>query len=220
MLYGVKERLTATPDYVAAGQMNDYSLTETDMRVALSLIREHRASRILEFGVNEGSTASFLLKWMPEITDYVGVDLVPKLFPQRGIVPNCAGWRVGDDPRFRVVLTDETVADFQRKTTELVGGESYFDCIIMDANHEDWATKRDTEACDLFLKRGGLWLWHDYGVVSRQHSNGKPFSLIHYLDDLIAKGRMIMTPDDHPRDPWKCCSLAWEIKGTDLQDTP
>jgi predicted O-methyltransferase YrrM len=188
--------------------MNDFSLTEADLRVALALCNEHQPKRVLEFGVNEGNTAAFLLKHCPFIEEYVGVDLVPELFPNRGIVPKKAGWRVGDDPRYRSVLTDETVGDFHNK----MAGQGEFDLLVMDANHEDWATKRDTEACWRYLRPGGLCLWHDYGVESRQHSNGKPFSLIHYIDALIASGRQIMTPDDLPRDPWRCVSIAYEVK--------
>ncbi len=188
--------------------MNDYSLTEKDMRVALALFNKHKPVSVLDFGVNEGSTAAFLLNNCPFIDRYIGVDLEPQLFKDRGIVPKAAGWRVGANRKFFVVLTDETIADFQGKIAPFAP----FDCITMDANHEDWATKRDTEACWPLLSDGGLMLWHDYNVESRQHSNGKPFSLIKYLDALIASGREIMTPDDQPRAPWKCCSLAWEVK--------
>jgi predicted O-methyltransferase YrrM len=200
--------LSATTSDVPDGEMNSFSLTPADMRVALALFREHKPKRILEFGVNEGSTAAYLLQHCPFIELYVGVDLIPERFPMRGIVPKKAGWRVGDDPRYESVLTDETVADFLRKIADY----GTFDAIVMDANHEDWATQRDTEACATVMRPGGLWLWHDYGVESRQHSNGKPFSLINYLNALEASGRKIMFPNDMPRDPWACCSLAWEIK--------
>jgi predicted O-methyltransferase YrrM len=207
-IYDVVPLLAKNPSHIAAGRMNDYSLTEKDLLVVLALFQEYKPRRILEFGVNEGSTASFLLENCPFIELYVGVDLIPERFPMRGIVPKKAGWRVGDDPRYESVLTDETVEDFKRKIADYRA----FDAIIMDANHEDWATLRDTEACEPFLRSGGLLLWHDYGVESRQHSNGKPFSLIHYLNALEASGRKIMFPNDQPRNPWECVSIAWEVK--------
>ncbi|MFH1739541.1 MAG: class I SAM-dependent methyltransferase [bacterium] len=189
--------------------MGDFSLTPKDMLVALSLFRVHQPSRVLEFGVCQGHTAAFLLRHCPFISEYVGVDLEPELFPARGIVPRVAGALAIDDPRYSSVLTDETVDDFRLAIQTSKPG--LFDCVIMDANHEDWATKRDTEACLPLLTTGGLILWHDYNVESRQHSNGLPFSLKGYLDEL-AKDRCIHMPADVNRDPWTCCSLAWSVK--------
>ena len=193
-------------------EMGDYSFTPKDMLVALALFKVHQPSRVLEFGVCQGHTAAFLLSRCPFVEQYVGVDLRPELFRNRGIVPRVAGKLAIHDARFSTLLTDESVEDFERQLRGEGIGHHWFDCIIIDANHEDWATKRDTEACDSLLTPGGMWLWHDYDVESRQHSNGRPFTLKRYLDDLISGGRRIRTPVDTDRDPWTCCSLAWEVK--------
>lgn len=205
--YSVDELLAETPLNIAAGRMNDYSLTEKDMRVALALFHQYEPKTVLDFGVNDGSTAAFLLEHCPWIKHWVGVDLRPELFPTRGIVPKQAGRLAAHDGRYSSLLTDETVDDFQRRLTEL-GWR--FDCIIMDANHEDWATKRDTDACEPFAAKPCLWLWHDYNVDSRQAPAGRPFGVLGYIDDLNAGERNIHTPDEKDRDPWRCCSLAWE----------
>jgi predicted O-methyltransferase YrrM len=216
--YSVSVRLADTPDDIAAGRMNPYSLTEKDMRVLLSLCNERRPTRVLDFGINEGSTAAFILDHCPWIEEWVGVDLIPEKFPERGIVPKKAGWKAAHHPQLRIVLTDETVPDFTRKMEKHIAGSQccgvdvkVYDLVIADANHEEWPTQRDTEACYHFLKPGGLVVWHDALVESRQHSNGKPFPLINYLHKLIARGVDVYLPDDQPRDPWKCCSLAWHI---------
>jgi len=208
--YDVNQILHLTQN-VPQPVMGDFSLTPRDMLVALALFRIHQPRRVLEFGVCQGHTATFLLQHCPFIEKYVGVDLIPELFPERGIVPRIAGDLATTDSRFEVVLTNETVGDFARNVEARYGHE-HFDAAIMDANHEDWATKRDTEAVAPFLNIGGLWLWHDYDVESRQHSDGKPFGLIHYLNDRMASGHMIHTPEDIDRDPWTCCSIAWEIQ--------
>jgi predicted O-methyltransferase YrrM len=217
--YSVSELLSETPDDIAAGRMNPYSLTEKDMRVLLALVNKHRPKRVLDFGINEGSTAAFILDHCPWIEEWVGIDLIPEKFPQRGIVPKQAGWKAAHHPQLRIVLTDETVADFKRKMEKHIArgrccgvDVKVFSAILMDANHEEKETQRDTEACEPFAAPNCLWAWHDFGVVSRQHSNGKPFPLIHYINRLIASGRKIMVPDEQDRDPWKCCSLAWEIR--------
>jgi len=212
--YSVKTLLSLVPEGTFVSQkMGDYSLTEKDMRVALALCREFRPHNVLEFGVCQGHTAKFLLDNCPGIMYYVGIDLLPDKFPKRGIVPKQAGALVSGRPAYNRILTDETVGDFTCKLGRWLRStyQEEFDCIIMDANHEDWATKRDTDACAPYMKPGGLWLWHDYNVESRQHPNGKVFGVKRYLDGLIAEGRRIMTPDEEDRDPWKCCSLAWEI---------
>jgi len=216
--YSVKEILSQTDERIAAGAMGDYSLTEKDMRVALALFRQFRPETVLDFGVNEGHTADFLLKHCPWIKLWVGVDLLPEKFPERGIVPKVAGRLATGDPRFCSLLTDETIGDFQVKVAKLIAGQpgrpaaaGFFDCVIIDANHEDWATKRDTEGTAPYLRKGGLWLWHDYNVESRQNPNARVFGVKGYLDGLIAAGRQIKTPDEADRDPWTCCSLAWEM---------
>lgn len=208
LTYDVAEILSLTENVETPG-MGDFSMTPKDMQVALALFKIHQPRKVLEFGVCQGHTAAFLLKHCPFIEVYVGVDLKPELFPERGIVPEVAGRLAAADSRYVSLLTDETVEDFQAQLRAL--GEEPFDCAIMDANHEDWATKRDTEAVDWFLEVGGLWLWHDYDVESRQHSNGEVFSLKGYLDALMLTGRCIHTPRDVDRDPWTCCSLAWEV---------
>lgn len=220
-IYSVQDLLSETSETLAAGRMNDYSLTEKDMRVALALFRRFKPTRVLDFGTNEGSTAAFLLEQCPDIELWVGVDLLPELFPARGIVPKVAGARARHDPRFHAVLTDETVEDFQQKlvaflraynkpNTSILG----FDCIIMDANHDDRATERDTDACSLFMHPGGLWLWHDYNVDSRQDPVGKPFGVKQYLDRR-EKDRAVMLPDEEDRNSWTCCSIAWEQAPSD-----
>jgi predicted O-methyltransferase YrrM len=217
--YSVSDLLSETSDDIAAGRMNPYSLTEKDMRVLLALVNMHRPKRVLDFGINEGSTAAFILDHCPWIEEWVGIDLIPEKFPERGIVPKQAGWKAAKHPQLKIVLTDETVGDFKQKMEKHIAGDrccgvdvKVFDLAILDANHEEWPTQRDTEACECFLKPGGLKVWHDVNVVSRQHSNGKPFPLIHYINRLIANGRNIMVPDEQDRDPWKCCSLAWEVR--------
>lgn len=207
--YSVAEMLATVPPNCAAGAMGDYSLTEKDMAVALALFREHHPATVLDFGVNAGNTAAFLLAQCPWIDLWVGVDLRPELFPQRGIVPQEAGHLAHRDVRFGLVLTDETVADFQAQVAA-VGVK--FSAIIIDANHTEAGTRRDTEAAERFAASPCLWLWHDYNVDSRQAPMGRPFGVKPYLDGLIAQGRDIHVPDEEDRNPWACCSLAWEIR--------
>lgn len=207
--YSVAELLAETPENIAAGAMGDYSLTERDMRVALALFNRHKPRNVLDFGCNWGNTAALVLANCPFVELWLGVDLRPELFPKRGIVPQEAGHLARHDPRFRLILTDETVDDLQR---QLCGLGLTFDAILMDANHEEAPTRRDTEACEPFAASPCLWLWHDYNVDSRQQPTGRPFPVKAYLDRLIAAGRPIMVPDEADRHPWRCVSLAWEVR--------
>ncbi len=210
------EDLAAPPDVIDATgrgadpERNPYGLTDKDLAVCLGLFTRFGPEAVLEFGVNLGHTAAFLLEHCPWIRLYVGVDLIPERFPSRGIVPSHAGALAAGDPRFHAVLTDETIAYLVRVLQ--AAGWNWFDCILLDADHEYPGTKRDTEGTDLFLRQGGLRLWHDYNVQSRQQPTGRPFSEKRYLDELIAAGRAIHVPDETDRDPWRCCSIAWELK--------
>lgn len=214
MHYDPNVYLDRVPKELVAGAMNDFSLTEDDMRVAIALFREHGVRHVLEFGVNDGNTAVAVLRLMPEVVSYVGVDLVKALFPERGIVPPTPGFRASGDRRFVPVAVDGTPECFRAAMSGTLSslGLEAFDAVIMDADHEEKPTQRDTELCWPFLRPGGLVLWHDYGVHSRQHDNGRDFPLKHYLDRLIVSGRQIHTPNQVSRDPWTCVSLAWEVK--------
>jgi hypothetical protein len=208
--YPVRALLDAVPAEVAASaQMGDYSLTERDMRVAAALFATYWPMHVLEVGVCQGHTAAFLLDNFGSIREYVGVDRRPDLFPHCGIVPKYAGQRARRDDRFSCILTDESVEDLQRQLKAL---GHRFDCIIMDANHTEAGTRRDTEAVWPWSAYECLWIWHDYNVESRQNPTGKVFGVKPYIDGLIAQGRKIMTPDEVDRDPWKCVSLAWEVR--------
>jgi len=215
-IYHTAELATPRNVSVAAGRgadriRNPYGLTDKDLAVCLSLFDRRAPEAVLEFGVNRGHTAALLLEYCPWIRLYVGVDLIPERFPNRGIVPSRAGDLAAGDPRFHAVVTDETIAYLLRALQ--AAGWNWFDAILLDADHEYAGTRRDTEGTDLFLRQGGLRIWHDYNVESRQDPGRGPFTLKRYLDELAAAGRAIHFPDEADRDPWRCCSIAWEIKG-------
>lgn len=203
MKYDVDELLRTVPSDVAAGKMGEYSLTDNDLRVALALFRRYRPVRVLEVGVCEGHTAKFLLDNCPWISTYIGVDLMPELFPSRGIVPKQAGALAISDKRFHTILTDETAYMLAREVASY-GWE--YDCVIIDANHTERGTRRDTEAVSWALRPGGLMLWHDYGVCARQYPGSTIFGVKCYLDGINEGGGYVNVPD-RP----ELSSLAWEI---------
>lgn len=205
--YDVAALSAAIPPAAVAGRMGKFSLTELDMRVALALFRLYRPRTVLEFGVNQGETARFLLDFCPWIERYVGVDLRRECFPHRwGIVPEVAGAAARSDPRFIPVLTDGTTIDFQARAVQY----GPYDGILMDADHDQLPTERDSLACGPFAAHPCLWLWHDYNVVSRANPFGPIWGVKAALDGFAARGRCIWTPDQADRDPWTCCSVAWE----------
>src|SRR5574343_15454 len=130
-LYDVAALVARNPE--AAGGFganpadNLYGLTAQDLLVVLALFQEHRPKRVLEFGVNHGDTAAFLLGQCPWIELYCGVDLDPKQFGDRGIVPKQAGDKATGDARFVAVLTNETVPGFH---DAMIPYREPFDAII------------------------------------------------------------------------------------------
>lgn len=132
-----------------------------DLQALLALLRGASARRVLEIGVQEGSTAAFLLANMPELEGYQGVDVLPGYrfarTNQASEVPRVPGGRVAGDPRFGLVLRargsfDLTAADLEP-----------CDAVFIDGDHGLEAVRHDTALARSVLRPGGVIVWHDAG---------------------------------------------------------
>jgi len=132
-------------------------VTQTERRCLISLAYRMCARRFVEIGVSEGCTARAILKALPEIETYYGLDVGPG-YPvpesQRPEVPAVAGSMV-NDYRFTVFLDDGGWLD---KT--LPGPH---DMVFIDGDHSCGAVLAHTKRAMARKRNVVTIVWHDVG---------------------------------------------------------
>lgn len=161
--------------------------------ILLTQLDSIRPKRMIEFGINEGFTASSILKWIDSIEFYVGVD-VPfthrmPLVGQQGEVPKEPGHLVKTDPRFELILRH---SDSIEDADTLIASKAPFDVAFIDGDHSYAAVMQDQELACRIIPPGGWIFYHDYtnGTVEVTralddlHRNGR--GLVHIQDTMLA----------------------------------
>ncbi len=153
-------------------------MNPTEPTVLASLVASVAPKAVLEIGINEGYTAADLLRVVPGIERYVGVDVLPGYEPgkalQRREIPAVPGRLAADDPRLEVVLRP-------RGTFDLTAAElGQFDAVFIDGDHGRAAVANDTALALAVLRPGGIALWHDY--------NDRPVDVRAVLDEFAVQG--------------------------------
>lgn len=139
------------------------------------------AKRVLEIGINYGRTAAMLLKNVPTIEKYIGIDVPPStplsLAVQKNEVPMIAGQFVEGDPRVRTIIRDGGSFSV---TPEEVGE---VDFAFIDGDHSEDGVVQDTVLAMSVVRDGGIIAWHDYHhlgtvdvaqVLEGLHGAGRP----------------------------------------------
>lgn len=137
--------------------MRNPYLGEHETSVLIALIASVSPQTLLEFGTNLGITANAILKAVPSIQLYIGVDVpfahTPRLACQRSEVPILAG-RYAEDPRYRLLI---------RESTTLTAAElEPVDAVFIDGDHSAVGVAHDSELARELLRPGGIIVWHDY----------------------------------------------------------
>lgn len=150
-----------------------------DRIIFLSLMHHYNTGSCTEFGVNDGLTASMLLKHCSFIERYVGID-VPygfstKIKVQLSEVPMHAGEKALNDNRFELHVLSNGTEDIDANEWE-----NLFDYVFIDADHSYSGVMRDTEIAMRIVKRGGIILWHDYKPIM----DGGPCETMEAIDVL------------------------------------
>jgi predicted O-methyltransferase YrrM len=168
-------------------------LNEGELEVLIALFRSVSPRVVIEFGCNVGRTAKALLREIPTIERYVGVDVargyVPSKAVQRNEVPERPGHLVADDPLFRLIVSARGSLDL--KPTDL----PECDAVFIDGDHGREAVMHDSALARALTREGGIIVWHDY------HDLGT-VDVREVLDEDFAAGRDIR----HVADTW----LAFE----------
>ncbi len=142
-------------------QNRDYMLP-WEQPILLTILDRIKPRRMVEFGVQEGRTASAILEWIRSIDYYLGIDVpfdhVMPIAGQQPEVPREAGCRVKGDPRFELIL--RTNGSFE---DSIIAEKGPFDVAFIDGDHSRAGVLRDYELSKRILRPNGWIFWHDYG---------------------------------------------------------
>lgn len=130
-----------------------------ELDVLIHLVRSVDARTVVEFGCNNGRTAAAILRNVPTVERYVGVD-VPRGYNfackvQAREAPRVAGELALDDGRFEMKLR-------QRGTLDLtVADLPNCDVVFIDGDHSEQVVRHDYALARGIVRSGGLIVFHD-----------------------------------------------------------
>ena len=165
-----------------------------EIDVLVTLVRSVNPKTVIETGVNEGLTAETLLREVPTIERYIGIDLpyghIPTCYPQRLETPRQAGRAVLNDPRFELILRLRGSRDLTPDDLPLC------DAMFIDGDHSKSGVQQDAMLARNLVKPGGIVVYHDY------HKLDKVPGVREVLNELFSDGHLIF----HVEGTW----LAYE----------
>jgi len=135
-------------------------LNERETALVVTLVNEVRAKTVIEFGVQMGRTAAAMLRDVPTLTRYVGIDVpeghMPTLVGQRSQVPQVPGFCASDDPRFELIVRDHGSLDLGPHDLPPC------DAAFIDGDHSEGAVLHDSGLAVRLVRKGGIIIWHDF----------------------------------------------------------
>jgi predicted O-methyltransferase YrrM len=156
-------------------------LNPGEQEVLLALIGSVDARVVVEVGVNAGKTAQAVLRGIPTVERYIGIDCTPdyvfELPWQQVERPADPGCLVRHDPRFELILR----GNGEHHLYHQLHFDHPIDVVFIDGDHGREAVWYDTQAATLVVREGGLIIWHDYhngpvqvsAVLDRLHADGR-----------------------------------------------
>jgi predicted O-methyltransferase YrrM len=136
-------------------------MNPNELETLVTLLRSVDDLRcMIEFGVNEGRTAKAILREIPGIQSYVGVDVaagyIPSKVVQRNEVPAQPGHLAASDKRFSLIVRPRGSLDLTAEDLPAA------DAVFIDGDHGREAVMYDTALALAIVRPGGIVLWHDY----------------------------------------------------------
>lgn len=137
------------------------------------------ARRVAEFGCNNGRTAAAVLRNLPGIEQYVGVDVPAGYNFACGVqareVPAKPGELALSDTRFELLLRPRGTFDLSPEDFPKC------DAVFIDGDHSEAAVRNDYALARSIVRSGGIIVFHD--------DNGLDVvDVSRVLDDLHASG--------------------------------
>lgn len=137
----------------------DRFMNPGELETLVTLVGGVAPRTVIEIGVNSGRTAKAILRNVPSIERYVGIDVPPSYAfakrVQRNEVPPKPGELALDDPRFRLMLV-------RRGTFDLTPNDlPQADVVFIDGDHGAEAVRNDHALAKALVRPGGLIIHHD-----------------------------------------------------------
>lgn len=149
----------------------EVSLSTAEILVLAAMAKFMQSKRILEIGTFDGNTTLNLAANSPSDASVTTIDLPP----------SWNGKLMVEVPKSMFNVTSRSEVGRQFRATEYsdkmnqVFGDSStinwrdlpipFDLVFIDGCHYYQYVKLDTQNALIHLKRGGLLVWHDYGII-------------------------------------------------------
>jgi predicted O-methyltransferase YrrM len=139
--------------------LNQY-LNERETALLIDLVANVSPKVMIEIGCNEGRTAATLLKSIPTIERYIGIDVPPDYIPtlscQRSEVPEYPGQRVENGSRFYLLIAEAGSLSLEPRDLEPC------DAVFVDGDHSRQAVLHDAALALALCRAGGIIVFHDY----------------------------------------------------------
>jgi predicted O-methyltransferase YrrM len=158
-------KLPVTPQWEIAVKPIDWTglpqtyLNRGELEIIVALVRSVNARQMVEIGLAAGRTAKAILREMPEIERYIGIDTTPDYRPrlrsqltERSPEPGYLAW---DDPRFDCWISTKGSLDFVAEDFPPV------DAVFIDGDHSHEMVRHDSDLARAIVKQGGIVIWHD-----------------------------------------------------------
>ncbi|KRR13844.1 class I SAM-dependent methyltransferase [Bradyrhizobium valentinum] len=131
-----------------------------ELETLVLLLNGLHATKVAEFGCNEGRTSYLIMQNVPTLVHYIGVDVPPNYQPacavQRGDMTTAPGRYANADARFTLMLREKGTCDLS--ATDF----GTCDAVFIDGDHSRPVVEYDTALARQIVRSGGLVIWHDY----------------------------------------------------------
>jgi hypothetical protein len=137
-----------------------------ELEIIVALLRAAaRQDIIVEIGLAEGRTAKAILRELPHVQKYIGIDTSdagyqPKLRSQWTERSPSPGYLALNEPRFDRWLLPRGSLDLTADDFPPV------DAVFIDGDHSSEVVRHDSDLARAIVREGGIVIWHDASNVS------------------------------------------------------
>jgi predicted O-methyltransferase YrrM len=132
-----------------------------ELEIIVALVRMAKQHRVMvEIGLAAGRTAKTVLREIPYLERYIGIDTDPNYKPkltsqltERHPIP---GYLAMDDPRFDRWLLPKGSLDLVPDDFPPI------DIVFIDGDHSSDVVRHDSNLARTIVEPGGIIIWHDY----------------------------------------------------------